>query len=354
MVRVYKKCEHGRRKCLCIPCGGKGICQHGKLKTRCITCGGGSMCQHGKRRTMCIDCGGKGICQHGKPKTRCISCGGSSICQHGKLKVLCITCGGGSICQHGKRKSHCILCGSSAYCQHGKRKTRCISCGGDKICQHKRIKLCCAECHNFICNIADCTIFGHKFSSARNLQRHMQNAHTSNPKALTKRRELDIHMALQKAGVSFDYQHRIPFAACGFSSETKYAILDFTVSTSWGTIVLEVDEHQHANYPSACDVRRDFDIAASVALGSAQKLVVLRYNPDSFRVAGKNFPVAQKVRIDRLIEVIHNMPEPQGFKRFFLFYDMESETAALPIVAKEWEENVREVSEALPVVSPSS
>ena len=95
---------------------------------------------------------------------------------------------------------------------------------------------------------------------------------------------------------------------------------------------------------------RDFDIAASVALGSAQKLAILRFKPDSFRVAGKNFAVTQKARIARLIQVIQSMPEPQGFKRFFLFYDTYSETAALPTVAKEWDANIKDVSEALAIV----
>ena len=181
----------------------------------------------------------------------------------------------------------------------------------------------------------------------------MKRAHTDKPKALTKSKELDVHQALQKAGIAFDYQIRVPFAACGFSSETKYAVLDFSVTTSWGTIVLEVDEHQHSSYPAACDVRRDFDIAASVALGSAQKLAILRYNPDCLRVAGKSFPVAQKTRLARLIQVIQGMSEPQGFKRFFLFYDMDAETSTLPTVAKEWDAAVKEVSEALPMQAPA-
>ena len=51
----------------------------------------------------------------------------------------------------------------------------------------------------------------------------------------------------------------------------------------------------------------------------------------------------------RLIQVLQSMPEPQGFKRFFLYYDLDYESAALPTVAKEWDANVRELSEALPL-----
>ena len=91
-------------------------------------------------------------------------------------------------------------------------------------------------------------------------------------------------------------------------------------------------------------MRRDFDIAASTALGSGQKLVILRYNPDAFRVAGKNRTVSQKDRHAKLLETIENMNEPQGFRRMFLYYDRDAEGSELPTVAKEWAPAAREVS----------
>ena len=51
-------------------------------------------------------------------------------------------------------------------------------------------------------------------------------------------------------------------------------------------MLLEVDEEQRNAYDPSCDARRDFDMAASVALGSGRTLLVLRYNPDAFKIAG--------------------------------------------------------------------
>ena len=115
----------------------------------------------------------------------------------------------------------------------------------------------------------------------------------------------------------------------------------------WGSLLIECDEAQHTHYPSSCDVRRDFDIAASVALGpvSAQKLAILRYNPDPFRVAGKTRTTSQKDRLAKLVQTITTMEEPEGlFARLFLYYDRDTEDAQLPTIAKEWDTQASVVS----------
>ena len=186
----------------------------------------------------------------------------------------------------------------------------------------------------------------------------MRTKHSGEQKALTKTKELNIHNALQAADIEFEYQKYIPFRGCGLGSETACAYLDFAIAAHWGVIILEVDEQQHCNYPASCDIRRDFDIYASIAMGSGQKVAILRYNPDSFRVDGKNKRVAAKERQRRLVEVLHAWmqedPTPNlHFARFFMYYDGQSESN-LPLVAKDWQsKEAREVSSVLsPECSP--
>jgi hypothetical protein len=185
----------------------------------------------------------------------------------------------------------------------------------------------------------------------------MRTKHGGQPKALTKSRELGVYNALQAAGIAFEYQKYLPFQGCDLQSETKCAYVDFAITAPWGAILLEVDEGMHSVYPASCDVRRDFDMSESLALGSGHKLVVLRYNPDSFRVDGKNCPVATKERQRRLIEVIRAwlLEDPaQGMilARFFLYYDSNSDST-LPVVAKEWEsDDARAVSAVIPMQAP--
>ena len=117
--------------------------------------------------------------------------------------------------------------------------------------------------------------------------------------------------------------------------------MDFVIPKSWGYILLECDEDQHRGYDPSCDVRRDFDMAASVALGSGHKLLIIRYNPDGYRVGGKARADSKKDRMTRLLSLLEH--EPVAFERVFLCYDQD-EQASLPQVAASWDVLARQVS----------
>ncbi len=120
------------------------------------------------------------------------------------------------------------------------------------------------------------------------LLKHMRVKHSGQIKALTKVKELSVYQVLQAANIAFEYQKYLPFARCKLNSETTCAYVDFALTASWGALLVEVDEIQHNSQDASCDVRRDFDMCASLAMGSGHKVIVLRYNPDSFRIDGKN------------------------------------------------------------------
>jgi hypothetical protein len=169
---------------------------------------------------------------------------------------------------------------------------------------------------------------------------------------MTKTKELSVYTALQSADIHFEYQKYLPFHSCKLESETKYAYVDFAITAPWGAILLEVDEEMHSRYPASCDVQRDFDMCASLVLGSGHKTAIIRYNPDSFRVDGKPKRVSTKDRQHRLVEVLRAWlledPAPGlQLARFFLYYDCRSDSS-LPVIAKEWEsDEARNVSAIL-------
>ena len=109
--------------------------------------------------------------------------------------------------------------------------------------------------------------------------------------------------------------------------------------------MLEVDEEQHSACDPSCDPRRDFDIFASVAMGSNEKVVILRYNPDPYKVGGIARPTSQKERLGELLSIITG-PEPTE-KRLFLYYDRPSADATLPCVAEHWDIVARIISRAV-------
>ena len=173
----------------------------------------------------------------------------------------------------------------------------------------------------------------------------MKSLHSGDKKALTKQKELALHQQLCAAGIEFEYQYYVPFRACGFESETSCAYVDFAIEKPWGNVLLECDEDQHRAYDPSCDVRRDFDIAASIALGSQQKLLIVRYNPDRYRVDGKTRTESNRDRMLRLLKLLDY--EPTSFERVFLCYDHDSESS-LPSVAAAWDTAVIQVSRMAP------
>ena len=56
--------------------------------------------------------------------------------------------------------------------------------------------------------------------------------------------------------------------------------------------------------------------------GSGHKVVVLRYNPDSFRIDGMNFSVTTKERQRRLVDVVHAwlLEDPAPGKQLARFF----------------------------------
>ena len=101
---------------------------------------------------------------------------------------------------------------------------------------HNKFKHNCPDCQNFVCDLGECA--RQRFCNAANLNDHMRAFHSDNPKALTKRKELEVYAFLQEAGIEFEYQKFIPFATCGLIGETKHAYIDFLVPRPWGYICL--------------------------------------------------------------------------------------------------------------------
>ncbi len=106
-------------------------------------------CEHGRQRSMCVPCGGKGICPHQRRRWTCPVCRPESFCGHGRKKSRCTLCpdGGKELCKHKRRSGTCIECGSTRYlCPHLRQPSRCAECGGKGLCEHKRRRRLCRIC----------------------------------------------------------------------------------------------------------------------------------------------------------------------------------------------------------------
>ena len=67
-------------------------------------------------------------------------------------------------------------------------------------------------------------------------------------------------------------------------------------------VIVEVDENQHRGYAESCECARISEIVGAIG---GKPLVFIRYNPDTFRFAGKTHQVTAAERIDLLVATIH-------------------------------------------------
>jgi hypothetical protein len=167
----------------------------------------------------------------------------------------------------------------------------------------------------------------------------MKGQHSEDKKARTKKRELEVYLALTEAGIHFDYQVYLPFRDCGLETDSRCAYADFVIYYEWGVAILEVDEDSHGDKDPSCDPRRDMDMVASVTLGSdqSQKVVIIHFNPDTYKVSGTVLKIPMKERLATLVQLLKTVKTPEVLcKRVYMYYEKENSTATLPLIASKW------------------
>ena len=109
----------------------------------------------------------------------------------------------------------------------------------------------------------------------------------------------------------------------------------------------ECDELQHRQYVPSCDVRHDFDIASSVALGSGHKLRIIHYNPDAYKIGAMTQHSNTQERLQTLFAEICQKDflfAGSSFERVFLCYDRKSSDSTLPVIAEMWNPIAHQIS----------
>ena len=350
---VDPKCEHGRTQCYCFECGGSRMCPHGKQKSYCKDCGGSQICLHQKRKSCCIECGGSEICTHGKVRSVCIKCGSPAFCVHGKRKSGCRDCGGASICAHGRVKLYCNECGGSAMCKHRRVRARCKDCGGSAICIHNKVKILCRECGGSAICEHGVVKYGCKNCGGSRICAHGREKFTCREcggsricitcGSITEKRGTQCRTCCPIASKHARHsEKRLEWQLSTWAEEGKipmYSTYDESISGiitaacnarrpdffydmgSW-ILVVENDERQHVSEDGRCNLVRVQDIANAVG---TLPMYFIRYNPDGFRVSGKNKQVQltekHALLLQHIQEIIANPPTDNHVTIRYLFYN---------------------------------
>jgi len=273
--QIPKKCPHNKQRSQCIACGGKPFVHHrctDHNKFNCVECGAAPLkkCIHGHRRGHCVECSG---CPHGHRKDHCVKCSG---CPHGKRKYNCVPCNGKGICEHLLMRQYCIQCNGSGICDHKKKRMYCIECGGSRLCSscymatvHRHGELCraCQPVARRNARVKEASVAGYLKQWADDSEIPMytswnKQVNGSNPNV------------------------------CGAMRP------DFSWGLATHTVVLEVDENQHSDYTPKCEFQRICNLSGSFGM----PMVMLRYNPDAFKIAGDTRITPKSHRLPLLLK----------------------------------------------------
>lgn len=352
-------CEHNRRRNRCKECKKNGcvvsqICEHNTNIGRCCICkknnkGGNDLCEHYREKYRCLDCAKyknlKGLCEHNKNKNTCKDCYNlgknlSGFCTHGVLKNYCKDCGGSQICEHSIQVSRCIICKGSQICEHQARRNRCKVCkklgiGGINICDHYKYKPQCIICTpSKSCKLCLSVYidsrskykplcfrcFCYTYPDAKVLRRHQLKEHFL-------RDALKERYPVRSLSMRFDKP-----IDNGCSMRRPDVLLDLLTHC----IIIECDEHQHGSY--LCETKRSMQIFMD--LGD-RPLVVIRFNPDSYKINGNKVDGCFKnninggykrnlkewrSRLDKLFSIIDYYIDPEHINKEYteekLFYNV--------------------------------
>ncbi len=91
-------------------------------------------------------------------------------------------------------------------------------------------------------------------------------------------------------------------------------------------VIVEIDEHQHNTYSDSCECARINEIVSGIG---GKPIVIIRYNPDSFKNRGKKLNSPITTRLDLLVKTIKTQLAKQStkfsIKLIQLFYDDDYE-----------------------------
>ena len=142
--------------------------------------------------------------------------------------------------------------------------------------------------------------------------------HTKAGQQRQHRREERIAKAFNEQGISFDREFTVQF--CGEANQ-KCARVDFVLYRQFGTILLEVDEFEHAHYGVTCETARMLDILGEQIKqqNRSGKIHIIRLNIDSYSEQGVEQHTSIKDRIVTLLQTIEKEPVLQ-YSVTYLYY----------------------------------
>ncbi len=186
---------------------------------------------------------------------------------------------------------------SPEYCaQH--KKPDMVSRNKKVKAEKKTCSICCIDVHYSEQYCPSCKTY---LTDGKTIKRHQK--------------ELEVKALLDEKKIA--YTHDI-VVKDGCSKKRP----DFVIATTWGTIILEVDEHQHnrKTYTCECELTRMRQLYFDVGV---ENLLFIRYNPDTYDTMSADKPMPKKQRKEYLAKYLQERLDTphQKLGVVYLFYD---------------------------------
>lgn len=128
-----------------------------------------------------------------------------------------------------------------------------------------------------------------------------------------KTREMIVVNFLKNNNIKFIHNKSVGFICGNYRP-------DIRIDTGTHIVIVEIDENQHKQYDSSCEIAR----MANIYQADGMRCVFLRYNPDKFMHNGDNVDISDKKRLDILLSQVHhhsdNIPTEE-LTVYRMFYD---------------------------------
>lgn len=247
----------------------------------------------------------------------------------------------------GERPFECATCGErfsqkGTLTVHTRRHTltypyKCSLCDykcttSSSLHMHERVH---SGAKPFACTVEWCM---ERFRQSSHLRLHERNVHSQEGLKRRKKEETRVRTVLEDAEIPFEEQTYIDFRCSEPNSPKKCALIDFVIYCAGGSILLSVDEHQHAGQHE-CDLSRMGNVVTSLRLGQAAGMSTtiywIRYNPHFYRLDGKRQHRISRQRKQReLVALIRQCMSasssslslsPPSLFVYYLYYDADTD-----------------------------
>lgn len=207
----------------------------------------------------------------------------------------------------GERPHKCVTCGV-AFTELGSLKGHMRTHTGQKP---------------YKCTFVAC---GATFARSSTLKVHYSRLHSKEGQLRQKKKEDRVMRFLQDAGFTIDREVRVSYS-CMDETSQKFSRIDAVINFPERNlrILLEVDEEQHVDRETSCEVARMNDTTTCIRLGGEMtKLLWIRFNPDAYKINGTTVHTPTAERHATMERLIRDYEPVKDVAVKYLFYTLQA------------------------------